>query len=159
MWHIFLRAVPDYSVCVDNIIKKCTGIINEISMNAVKMAHKDTLKKCTMRKLPLLVLCYFNLYLTLPAPSYIWGVISSSPLIPTINSSALLLFYIWSEYKQNLTSPGDTSSVCLAYLKVKHYYFFSYSVFPPLPSFVSLFLGCLLWFQFGAEKVKSGLHY
>ncbi|BFZ15720.1 hypothetical protein BsWGS_18759 [Bradybaena similaris] len=43
----YCEAVTDYSVCVDNYFKKCTGIINEISMNAVKMAHEDTLKKCT----------------------------------------------------------------------------------------------------------------
>lgn len=49
--HVFLRAVPEYTACVDNYIKKCSGVINDVSMNAVKSAYMDTQKKCALRKL------------------------------------------------------------------------------------------------------------
>ncbi|CAG5120351.1 unnamed protein product, partial [Candidula unifasciata] len=45
----YCEAVQDYSACVENYFQKCTGIINEISMNAVKMAYMDTREKCTLK--------------------------------------------------------------------------------------------------------------
>uniref|UniRef100_A0A0B7BKH1 Ig-like domain-containing protein n=1 Tax=Arion vulgaris TaxID=1028688 RepID=A0A0B7BKH1_9EUPU len=46
---VYCAAVPDYIACVDNYFNKCTGIINEVSMNAVRMAYIDTQTKCSLQ--------------------------------------------------------------------------------------------------------------